>query len=239
MSVGNLGDYFGACDVLTLDTRLELAELLAVPGEPTALAGNEVSRLAMPETRELLDEVRAAISHGLTLGMMTTLADRRVVDVLPAISRAPVRRFDTAMSVRLRAALTRKGTDSWESLAHLKLGDIGRLTNVGPRSLLTLLHCGLAAEFECVDSADAPMPPGDINALLAYEAEVGSTALADALDGLATGSGSPAIRAAASRLRADAGVGRSLTLLERALDTAGDARDRAGGQQERSRRRQG
>ena len=220
--------------MLPLATRFQIATLLAVPGGLTALLPGDFDALALPLATDGLAVLRAAIVDGIGPGTLTALAGSRLRDVIPALVNAPGGPAAGHCSVRLLAALERDGASTWAVLGERTLAEISELTNVGPKALVALLECALAAVIQCGGdtSGRATTPSNDLAALLAYERESGSTTLRDALAQLAKGQNPSAIRAAAARLTASRGdkgnspADRVVSVLDRALAATGDARDR-------------
>ncbi len=205
-----------------------------MPGGLTALLPADFEALPLPLATDGLAVLQAAIVDGIGPGTLTALAGSRLRDVIPALVNAPGGPAAGPCPVRLVAALERDGASTWAVLGGRTLVEISEIMNVGPKSLVALLECALAAVIQSDRDTNerTTTPSNDLAALLAYERESGSTALRNALTQLAKRQHPSAIRAAAARLSASRGdngdspADRVVSVLDRALAATGDSRDR-------------
>ena len=133
-------------DVLPVQVRLQLSELLAAPGQPPAIFPRQLTKSALPVTPDARAEIRRAIEAGLAAEAVGKLALHRLGAVVPALARcAPdaVARFAPS---RVRVLLARHSTTLIERLT---IGEICDWRGVGPTRVAQLIGAavGAASEF--------------------------------------------------------------------------------------------
>ncbi len=181
-----LGRLFGPCGLLSLPTRLRLAELLAEPGRPLVLFEGELTALTLPPDAAGRALVVSLVVEGLPHQVMATpLAAQPLGEVLPLLAelRGPI---ETAgLAPNLVAALAANDVTSWRSLAGWRLTQMARWGSIRKRALTALVHRSLHAAATAIPGGAAlsapPVEPPDLAVLLDHERGTGRSTLRDAL----------------------------------------------------------
>ena len=221
------GDLFAPVAVLTVAARLELAGLLAVPGQALAIVPGDLALLALPSRPELLVAVGDAIVAGLDRSVLSLLSGYRLDAVVPVLQGCRPDAVARRLPVRLRGLLDR-GTSA-VAFVERTVGEIAECPGIGPHGVATVVTATVAAGVAAIAAgASADPSVDDVAVVLAYDRSHGAT-LRGVLAEVAA-SGPPDVRVAAERILtvgAGSGPDRRLRVLDAVLAAAGDVRDRA------------
>lgn len=241
-----LVDLFCCSEVLGVETRLQLAMHLSVPGHPVCFRPPELETRRLPLDPAARAAVGSTIAEGLTWDVLVHLAPRSFDAVFPAIAGRPGGLAAQRVPARLLAVLERQGAATWTGLGVCTVGDVCGWSGIGPAAAAALvcavIDAGIGFLAEDADGRDdgKPMtgsgtvadPAGDFAVLLAYERgrdpEKGQ--LYSAIRNFSDPSAPAPVRAAAQRLLDSLAAAdppaTALGAADRVLGLLGDVRDR-------------
>ena len=228
---------FPRVDVLAVQLRIQLSELLSVPGRAPAILAEEIVDLPLPAGDGARQALRLLIEKGLVPSALAQLRTLRLADVVPLIGARRDGPLNAGCSARLRELLAREEATTWDQLGARTVGDIARWRGMGPLLLAGLVGAAMdaamatgSAPAEAADKATHEQEP-DVAALalLLRHDKASGGELRRALEAQASGDGPADVRAAATRLlaAADQAGDPNLALLDQIWKAAGSHRDRA------------
>ncbi len=225
-------DVFAFPDALSVQARLRLSALLALPGQAAAILPRQLASCLLPANPEARAAIRTAIEAGVSAQAIENLAPHRLDAVVPALERCGPDALVPFVPARVRALLEKHLMGTAAPLAGCTIGQIGGWSGFGPTRVVQLIDAAVGAalhvtEGQPVATAAAPTSPrDDLSTVLAYDAATGGQLLG-LLQNLCA-SGPSEVAAAASRVLSSRAIepDLSLTAFSEALAAAGDERDR-------------
>ena len=204
------GDLFRPWSLLPLSTRLKLAEILCVDGEPIALFDSEVTGLPLPDSPHARHRLEELLCASIPVDLGSGFPDSRVADLVPAAAGL---RGQMVCPTHVARVFRRRGPLEWSTFGRLTFRELEKGLSVGSRFGFVLVRMAISdvlGNGTLPYSVETPgRPPGrasevpaSVRTLLDYERTMGRQRLQVALNEFVTHEAPPDVVAAARALGA-------------------------------------
>lgn len=147
-----LGDVFAPVELLTVECRIQLMNLLAVPGQPMPILPRQLAAARLPVDPETVTAVRTAIESGLDRSALAAIGSRRLDLVVPALARADPDALIAGAPPRLRGPLARHTGGA--PLAQTTIDQLASWPGVGTKRMVQLIGAAVAAAVDAAGGAN-------------------------------------------------------------------------------------
>lgn len=147
-----LGDVFGPAEVLTVQARLRLMELLTLPGQALTILPRQLAAAALPADDETLAVIRGVVEAGIDEAALVRLAASRLDVVVPALTTADLEALVARVPPRIRGPLAQHTDQS--SVAEFTIEEISGWSGFGPKRVAQLIGVAVAVAMKAANRPD-------------------------------------------------------------------------------------